>query len=381
MILHDVCIYGSSERKHIHIGNGFIKTIATDRQVFNGLEKETRIELNGAIVLPGFINSHDHLDFNLFPAIANRVYNNYTVWGNDIHVTNAGEIKAVQQVPLELKIQWGLYKNLVNGFTTVVNHGTKLATDNSLVNVFQDCHSLHSASFEKYWKWKLNNPFAGSKKFVMHAGEGTDELSRREVDKVIRANYFKRKIVAVHGVTMNTQQASSFEGLVWCPASNLFLFSKTAEIDKLKDKTKIVFGTDSTLTSPWSISEHFNQALAAGMATHKELLCMLTSTAAQLWGLEERGQIKVGGRADILVVNSSNEIFRDFHKSLLLLIAGGEVRVLADKMNLYKQMSVENGFDRIGIKGNSFYVKKGIIELTHQIKSFYPGYHFPLDIN
>jgi cytosine/adenosine deaminase-related metal-dependent hydrolase len=36
------------------------------------------LDLNGALAFPGLINSHDHLDFNLFPPLANRIYNNYT---------------------------------------------------------------------------------------------------------------------------------------------------------------------------------------------------------------------------------------------------------------------------------------------------------------
>ena len=43
---------------------------------------------------PGLINSHDHLDFNLFPQTGNRIYNNYTEWGRDIHEQNKEAISA-----------------------------------------------------------------------------------------------------------------------------------------------------------------------------------------------------------------------------------------------------------------------------------------------
>src|SRR5689334_20936533 len=84
------------------------------------------IQFNNAVALPGFINSHDHLEFNLFPLLANRVYNNYTEWARDIQTTGKKEIDAVLQIPEEVRIEWGCYKNLLNGFTTVVNHGKKL---------------------------------------------------------------------------------------------------------------------------------------------------------------------------------------------------------------------------------------------------------------
>ncbi|HZW70500.1 MAG TPA: hypothetical protein VFF57_06465, partial [Hanamia sp.] len=52
-----------------------------------------------AIAFPGLINSHDHLDFNLFPQTGNQVYNNYTEWGEDIHARNKVIIQAVLKIP------------------------------------------------------------------------------------------------------------------------------------------------------------------------------------------------------------------------------------------------------------------------------------------
>ncbi|MEQ1676943.1 MAG: hypothetical protein ABL876_09595, partial [Chitinophagaceae bacterium] len=199
MVLHDVSIYGSAERKHIHLLNGFIQTISGQREVLDTVDDDIRLELDGAIVLPGFINSHDHLDFNCFPQLGNKIYSNYTEWGTDIHTADADVIKAVQQIPQALRVQWGLYKNLINGFTTVVNHGERLDTDDTLVNVFQDHYQLHSPAFEKNWSLKLNHPLRNKKPFVMHIGEGTDDAAHKEIGKVIKANLFKRKIVAVHG--------------------------------------------------------------------------------------------------------------------------------------------------------------------------------------
>ncbi|MEO7984745.1 MAG: hypothetical protein ABI688_11755, partial [Bacteroidota bacterium] len=124
MILRNVRLYGSAAVKHIHITNGRINSIAGDGTPLN-IPGETDIELDGALVLPGFINSHDHLDFNLFPQLGNKIYTNYTEWGADIHSADADMISLVKKVPQYLQVKWGLYKNLLNGFTTVVNHGEK----------------------------------------------------------------------------------------------------------------------------------------------------------------------------------------------------------------------------------------------------------------
>src|ERR1700744_4993192 len=102
------------------------------------------IVFDDALAFPGLINSHDHLDFNLFPMLGNRIYRSYTEWGPDIHANNDATIKQVLQVPKALRTLWGIYKNLLNGFTTVVNHGERLHIDNPLITVFQDYYCLHS---------------------------------------------------------------------------------------------------------------------------------------------------------------------------------------------------------------------------------------------
>ena len=110
---------------------------------------ETTINFENAIAFPGLINSHDHLDFNLFPQTGNRIYNNYTEWGKDIHDQNKETINAVLKIPQHTRTQWGLYKNLFNGITTVVNHGEKLNIGNNLINVIQNNYCLHSIQFEE----------------------------------------------------------------------------------------------------------------------------------------------------------------------------------------------------------------------------------------
>ena len=103
--------------QHIQVENGKIKAVTDNEKTLQNNPKELRIEFQNAIAFPGLINSHDHLDFNLFPQIGNRIYNNYSEWGKDIHIQNKEAINAVLKIPLHLRTQWGLYKNLLNGIT------------------------------------------------------------------------------------------------------------------------------------------------------------------------------------------------------------------------------------------------------------------------
>ena len=79
--------------------------------------------------------------------------------------------------------------------------------------------------------------------------KGLDEDSHKEIDTLIKMNFFNKSLFAVHGIAMDEEQSRTFNALIWCPSSNYFLLNPTADIERLKTKTRILFGTDSTLTA------------------------------------------------------------------------------------------------------------------------------------
>src|SRR5579872_792414 len=70
-----------------------------------------QLDFENCLAFPGLINSHDHLHFNLFPRLGNRIYSDYVEWGADIHAVNRREIEAILEIPKTLRAQWGIYKN------------------------------------------------------------------------------------------------------------------------------------------------------------------------------------------------------------------------------------------------------------------------------
>lgn len=381
MVLNNVHIMPGGEKRAIIILGERIGKIA-DKPGSNHIT----IDLNRAIAFPGLINSHDHLDFNLFPNIGNRVYDNYTEWGADIHGNNKQAINEVLKIPQALRTQWGLYKNLLNGVTTVVNHGEYLDVGDDLTHVFQHCQSLHSVGFENKWRWKLNRPF--DKTIVaIHAGEGTDREAHREIGTLLRYNLFKRKLVAIHGVAMDAKQAQGFEALVWCPASNYFLLNKTADIPALKDKTAILFGTDSTLTASWDIWGQLRLARQLNLMSDQELFKSVTVNPARVWGLENSGEVESNAFADIVIAKNNaatpmDSFFTTKASDILLVLNKGKVKMFDESLwDVLAQHGFDmQGFAKIHIDSESKYVWGDLPGLMNNIKTYHAGAAFPKEI-
>jgi cytosine/adenosine deaminase-related metal-dependent hydrolase len=388
MLLCNLHIIGKKELQNIQVTNGNITAVNnTEEHSISSKRNESQIDFSGAIAFPCLTNSHDHLDFNLFPQTANRIYSNYAEWGRDIHLKNKKSIDVVLRIPEHLRTQWGLYKNLLAGVTTVVNHGKKLSIADEIITVLQNNRCLHSIEFEKGWKLKLNGVFIQSHPFVIHVGEGTDKSAKKEIDELIKWNLFRRKIVGVHGVAMTEKQAGAFEALVWCPVSNFFLLDNTAAIDELKAKTTILFGTDSTLTASWNLWEHLRVARDTLLLTDAELFESLTRAPAVLWKQKDHSSIAVSQQADLVVANANNKTGYDAFYSInpediQLILHKGEILLFDEQIK--SRLSVADlstrGFSKVCMKGKVKFVYGDITGLINEILSYYPKAVFPISI-
>jgi cytosine/adenosine deaminase-related metal-dependent hydrolase len=346
------------------------------------------IDFRAALVFPGLINSHDHLDFNLFPKLGNRIYDNYVEWGEDIHIQDKETIEKVLKVSKALRIQWGIYKNLLNGITTVVNHGPKLEIENSPIHIYQQCRSLHSVRLEKNWWLKLNKPFAGKEPVVIHIGEGRDAASIEEINSLICWNIFKRPLIGIHGIAMNEKQARSFKALIWCPDSNYFLIGETVRIDKLKGHTKILFGTDSTVSAGWNLWEQLRLARKENALSDEELFDALTVTPAGVWHLPQKGKLQKGFSADMVIarqklgLDGTDAFFALEPEDILMVIQGGKIRLLdAEWLDSQADKSFFNpaDFSEIYVAERRRYVSGNLPELIRQIRRYYQEAEFPVN--
>lgn len=373
MILNNVTTITGNGPTNIFL-NGQIKPQA------QAMPANMQLDLGGALAFPGLVNAHDHLDFNLFPQLGDKFYSNYTEWGHHIHAHYKKEIDAVLTVPLALRIQWGIFKNLLCGVTTVVNHGEYLPVKNSPITVEQG-HSIHSVQFEKWWKLKLNNPLKRKKPTMIHIGEGDDELANLEIEQLSNWNLLRKKLIGIHGIAMTGEQARKFEALVWCPESNYFLFNKTAPIDQLKKHTTILFGTDSTLTGNWNIWDHIRLARKTKMLTDAELY-----SSVYLGGIlcganhaHNDGTIVVAKRP--AAIEPFESFFATDPADILLVAHQEQVRLFdVSLLEQFKHFDLKS-YSQVHINGSYKFIEGDLPGLMKQIKNYYPEAVFPVSAN
>jgi cytosine/adenosine deaminase-related metal-dependent hydrolase len=381
MVLNNMKTVGNDQPLSIRIVRDKITELSAS--AIADQDESLSLSFNEAIVFPGLINSHDHLDFNLFPQFGDKTYNNYTEWGNYIHQNYKEEIAAILEIPLKLRLEWGVFKNLLCGVTTVVNHGEPSGLENAPLSIFEKTQCLHSVHFEKGWRFKLNNPFKGNIPVNIHVGEGIDRLSSAEIDELTNWNLLGRKLVGVHAVAMSQNQAKKFKALVWCPQSNYFLLKKTAPVDLLQKDTDILFGTDSILTSTWDIWDHLRAARKTGLLGDEALYNTLNKNAKKTWKLD-CGELKAGKYADIVIAKIKkgtggfDSFFSITPADVLLVIHKGRIRLFDETLlDTLNQIALDN-YGKIYINNSAKYVWGDLAGLMEQINGYNSKLAFPV---
>lgn len=376
MLLSNLDIIGSKSPAtdvHVQVGN-FCRV---DQR---GAAQEN-LDMSDYIAFPGLVNSHDHLDFNLFPQLGGR-YNHYTEWGPDIHKYCKEEINAVLGIPKLLRIQWGVIKNIMNGVTTVIDHSLihkHLKSD--YIDIFGKFTYLHSVALEKYWKLKLNRPFA-RRPVMIHIGEGTNGRAKSEIDDLIQWNLLNRDVIGVHGIAMTEEQASSFKALVWCPVSNLFLYDKTAPIDRLKKHIPILFGTDSSISASANLWEHLRLARKLDMLSDQELFNSLTSVPAKMLGLGTSEKLTEGLLKDIVIAKKQHtDSWESFYslnpEDIVMVIKNGNIIYFDDELSHRLPVQMNN-FAPVYLGKKRKYFLKEMVEVIKELEAL--NVQFPLPV-
>ncbi|MCC7361381.1 MAG: amidohydrolase family protein [Anaerolineales bacterium] len=271
------------------------------------------VDLDGAFVFPGLINAHDHLQLNNFARLKWRDrYANARDWIADFQPRWAADPRLLGPlaVPLPARLFQGALKNLLSGATTVAHHDPAHYTfhrrDFPVRVVSRMCYS-HSLGVQgeravaaayrrtpRGWPW------------IIHAAEGVDAAAAAEADALAALGCLGANTLLVHGVALHPAAwaalAARGVGLVWCPASNDFLFGATAPVADLAARGRVALGSDSRLSGAADLLAELRCAAATGQVDAAALLRLVTIDAAALLRLPQAGRLAVGAPADLLAL-------------------------------------------------------------------------------
>ncbi len=288
---------------------------------------DTVVDLGGGFVLPGLVNAHDHLELNHYGRLKGRErYENASAWIADMgqRLSCDPAVRVGRSYPLIERLFIGGIKNLLAGVTTVAHHNPFYPEMRRTlpIRVVRRYGWAHSFLLETRpagargepggdiaARWQTTPP---ATPFFVHLAEGVDDEARGELPKLEALGCLKPNTVIVHGVAIDEngwrRVARTGAGLVWCPASNAFLFGETALVGTLiagsnEARVTVALGTDSRVTGSRDLLDELREAKTAlPGAAPKLLLRMVTTEAAKLLRQPRAGKLAVGAPADLVVV-------------------------------------------------------------------------------
>jgi cytosine/adenosine deaminase-related metal-dependent hydrolase len=296
------------------------------------------LDLTGFLVLPGLINAHDHLEFNLFPSLGRGTYMNAKSWAADIYQPSVSPVKEHLALSKRARMVWGGLKNLLSGVTTAAHHNPlddTLLDPSFPVNVVKRFGWAHSLDFspdlvERFRKTPGNWPF------ILHAGEGVDEHARSEVARLEKLGVLSDRTVLVHAIGLDQPDLQLLRArrsaLVWCPSSNVLTYGQTLCASALQSDLNVILGTDSALTAQVDLIDELEVARRTHPLSAEDLFEMVTTRSARVLRLNDgEGTIRDGGVADLVIVEdhgqSPAEVLQRMRPEMVMV--RGKVRLVS----------------------------------------------------
>jgi len=318
------------------------------------------LDLRGHLLLPGLINAHDHLEFNLYPRLGKRRYTNVREWAADIHKVDDSPVREHRRVPLSARLFWGGIKNLLAGVTTVSHHNPyqpRIFDSGFPVRVVRRFGWAHSLAFSsnlpgQFGKTPTDQPF------IIHAGEGTDGEARQEIHALDNYGVLGPRTVLVHGIGFD---ASGFElirrraaSLIWCPSSNVLTYGRTLRREHVTSDTPVALGTDSAISAAGDMIDEIRFAHKLGLVSQERLYRMVTDIPARILRLgESAGVLRDGAVGDFVAVQDRGqtpaEALTDFIPELVVL--GGRIQLISKRLLDRASSSLTPGWHSIRLQG------------------------------
>lgn len=340
----------------------------------------TIIDANG-YVLPGLIDAHNHILFNVFDEddwAPNQTYTNHDQWPND---PAYGEVVDAKQYlngefdsPLELGcelLKYGEMKALIAGTTSVQGSpGTGKNCFGSMARSIDTENDLPVDHVQTATIFPSNDAADGvctnfgdgdTEAYLIHVGEGVDQTARDEFAdlQTVGSNdgcLVSEETTIIHGTAFLEAQLGTMGaagmGLVWSPKSNVFLYGGGTDTSKTTDiPGALAEGILVSVAPDWSLGGSVNMLDELRFADYvddvewgdvlspRDLFEMATiNPAIQMRYDQWIGSLEVGKRADLFIIR---ENAADPYQALLETLPRDVTLVMVDGKVLYGDASLE----------------------------------------
>jgi hypothetical protein len=375
------CAFGprSSRAVTIRIVGGRVTDILNDTSRWpreRGVSEE--IDLSDYLVMPGLINAHDHLQFALYPKLADPPYQNYIDWGADIHNKFSEVISKQRTVPREVRLGWGGIRNLLGGATTVSHHDPlwpELQREGLPVRVLQRYGWGHSVALGGDLRAARSATPEGCP-FIIHACEGVDVQSRDELHELERLGLLDDTAVIVHGLALDRAGIALMRkhrtSLIICPSSNSFLYGTLPDIGLLGTMDDVALGTDSPLTAEGDLLDEIRFAVGMCGISPDAAYRMVTEAPARILRLSDaHGEIQVPGVGDLIAVLDTGhdpaERLQELSINDVEFVAiGGRVQLASAAILERLPLSAKEGLEALWIDGTVRWLRAPVEDLLRR---------------
>jgi cytosine/adenosine deaminase-related metal-dependent hydrolase/ubiquinone/menaquinone biosynthesis C-methylase UbiE len=339
------------------------------------------IDLHGYLAMPGFINAHDHLEFALYPRMARNRYANAGAWAEDIHIAYRDLIAVHESVPKEVRLWWGGLRNLLCGVTTVCHHNPLhplLLQPDFPVRVVRDYDWAHSLAYDHALR-AGKTVVKSHRPFVIHACEGDDEISRRELAELDALGLLGPDTVIVHGLALDNVGADLMQrrgaSLVICPSSNELLFGQLPRQEIFGRIPRVALGSDSSLTAEGDLLDEVRFVIRRCGLEPALAWRMVTEHPAAILRLQSGGGfLKPSAAADIVAIRDSAGEAQDWLPNLSaaeieLVIIGGRVMLASPEIMERLPASAAEGLEPLWIDSSLRWLRAPVTWLLQQAES------------
>jgi cytosine/adenosine deaminase-related metal-dependent hydrolase len=295
------------------------------------------VHCRGDRLMPGLINAHDHLQLNGFPRQKYRDhYDNVRDWITDVigHREHQPTLGTGPARARDERLLLGGMKNLLSGVTTVAHHDPCYALlkgpdfPTRVVTDYGWSHSLQIDGEESVQESYRATP--PDQPWIIHAAEGIDEEARSEFGRLLALGCIGPNTLLVHGVALTRSQQEQLiaarAGLIWCPTSNMHLFGRTADVAGLIATGSVAIGSDSRLSGSQDLLAELRVAREVTGLDERTLGLLVTQAPARLLRLPDRGELRSGALADLILVPASRALSHLERAEIRLVMIDGRVR-------------------------------------------------------